>query len=149
MNWEPSRRSAPPDLASAVPRVKREIDTSGVAPDIGVHVAKGVVVKHDPDDQSNKRTKSEEHEDDTTAPAAMSSALPVVDENKHREEWRKKYNIPPPPLAPPSAYMGQTTPSPPPAAAANVGRQTVGTTQQPYTRGNVSRDASRGATGSK
>ena len=30
-----------------------------------------------------------------------------------------------------------------------MGRQTVGTTQQPYSRGNASRDASRGATGSK
>jgi hypothetical protein len=114
-----------------------------------VPVAKGVVVKHDPDDQSNKRAKSEEHEDDTTAPAATSSSLPVVDENKHREEWRKKYNIPPPPLAPPSAYAGQTLPAPPPAPAATVGRQHVGTTQQPYSRGNVSRDASRGATGNK
>jgi hypothetical protein len=111
LSWEPSRRSAPLDLASAVTRVKRERDVSSVAPDIGVLVAKGVVVKHDPDDVSNKRTKSEEHEDDTTAQAATSSSLPVVDENKHREEWRKKYNIPPPPLAPPSAYVGQTLPA--------------------------------------
>ena len=88
MSWEPSLRSTSVDLASAATRVKRERDVgvSTVAPDIGIHVAKGVVVKHDPDDVSNKRAKSEEHEDDTTAQAATSSSQPVVDEDKRREE---------------------------------------------------------------
>jgi hypothetical protein len=92
MSWEPSLRGSSLDLAYATTRVKRERDVvaSAVTPDIGVHVTKGVVVKHDPEDVSNKRAKSEEHEDDTTAQAVTSSSQPVVDENKRREEWMTK-----------------------------------------------------------